>query len=79
VASKLDRLPETPLDLVRLDIEGVPANPQQRNYWRFLNEYRDRMPEETKNYVLHIFAAAVIGQDPRLFGFDFDNPLEPYL
>jgi hypothetical protein len=79
VAPKLDRLPETPLELVRLDIEGVPANPQQRNYWRFLNEYRDRMPEQTKDYVLHIFAAAVIGQNPRLFGFDFDNPLEPYL
>ncbi len=79
VASKLDELPETPLDLVRQDIEGIPENPQQRNYWRFLNEYRDRMPDETKNYVLHIFAAAVIGQNPRLFGFDFDNPLEPYL
>lgn len=79
VASKLDDLPETPLDLVRRDLEDVPENPQQRNYWRFLNEYRDRMPDETKNYVLHIFAAAVIGQNPRLFGFDFDNPLAPYL
>ena len=79
VASKLDRLPESPLDLVQEDLEGIPENPQQRNYWRFLNEYRDRMPDETKNYVLHIFSAAVIGQNPRLFGFDFDNPLEPYL
>ncbi|MEP0548471.1 MAG: FHA domain-containing protein [Rhodothermales bacterium] len=79
VASKLDQLPETPLELVQQDFEGIPENPQQRNYWRFLNEYRDRMPDETKNYVLHIFAAAVIGQNPRLFGFDFDNPLEPYL
>lgn len=79
VASKLDDLPETPLELVRHDFEGIPENPQQRNYWRFLNEYRDRMPDETKNYVLHIFAAAVIGQNPRLFGFDFDDPLAPYL
>lgn len=80
VAPKLEQLPETPLDLVRQDFfDGVPANPQQRNYWRFLNEYRDRMPEQTKDYVLHIFAAAVIGQNPRLFGFDFDNPLAPYL
>ncbi len=79
VSSKLDELPETPLDLVRQDFEDVPQNPQQRSYWRFLNEYRDRMPDETKNYVLHIFSAAVIGQNPRLFGFDFDNPLEPYL
>ena len=79
VSSKLDRLPETPLELVRQDLQDVPENPQQRNYWRFLSEYRDRMPDETKNYVLHIFAAAVIGHNPRLFGFDFDNPLAPYL
>ncbi len=79
VIRNLDRMPETPLDLVRRDVEGVPQNPQQRTYWHFLNEYRDRMPEETKGYVLHIFAAAVIGQNPRLFGFDFDNPLKPYL
>ena len=37
------------------------------------------MPQETKNYVFMIVSAAVIGQRPRLFGFDFDNPLEPYL
>src|SRR5690606_6278934 len=79
VIRNLDRMPETPLDLVRRDVEGIPQNPQQRTYWHFLNEYRDRMPEETKGYVLHIFAAAVIGQNPRLFGFDFDNPLKPYL
>ena len=79
VIRNLDRMPETPLELVRRDVEGVPQNPQQRNYWHFLNEYRDRMPEETKGYVLHIFAAAVIGQNPRLFGFDFDNPLKPYI
>ena len=33
------------------------------------------MPRETKDYVLKIVAAAVIGENPRLFGFDFDNPL----
>jgi membrane-bound lytic murein transglycosylase D len=37
------------------------------------------MPEQTKDYVLKIFSAAVIGQDPRHFGFDFDDPLGPYL
>ena len=58
---------------------GIPQNPQQRSYWRFLNEYQDRMPTQTKDYVLYIVSAAVIGQNPRLFGFDFDNPLEPYL
>ena len=58
---------------------GIPQNPQQRSYWRFLNEYGDRMPQQTKDYVFYIVSAAVIGQNPRLFGFDFDNPLEPYL
>ena len=34
------------------------------------------MPEETRTYVLRVFAAAVIGQEPRRFGFGFDNPLQ---
>jgi hypothetical protein len=29
--------------------------------------------------VLKIFSVAVIGENPRLFGFDFDNPLSPYM
>ena len=37
--------------------------------------YGDRIPQETYDYVLHIISAAVIGENPRLFGFDFDNPL----
>ncbi len=77
VGPKLDEL--TPLEVLRQDLADIPENPQARNYWRFLSEYRDRMPEQTKDYVLHIFAAAVIGQNPRLFGFDFDNPLQRYI
>src|SRR5690606_18458169 len=60
-------------------LAGIPDDPQARSYWRFLTEYSERMPDETKDYVLKIFAAAVIGQDPRLFGFDFDNPLATYI
>lgn len=59
--------------------EGIPDDPRERSYWRFLQAYQDRMPEETKDYVLRIFAAAVIGQDPAHFGMDADNPLQPYL
>jgi hypothetical protein len=66
--------------LAELDgLEGVPENPRERNYWRFLTEYSHRMPDETKDYVLKIFSAAVIGQNPRLFGFDMDNPLAPHI
>jgi soluble lytic murein transglycosylase-like protein len=58
--------------------EGIPETPRARSYWHFLTVHRDRMPAETKDYVMKIFAAAVIGENPRLFGFDFDNPLAPY-
>ncbi|GIV60321.1 MAG: hypothetical protein KatS3mg043_1410 [Rhodothermaceae bacterium] len=78
VIGKLEDLPNAHavLDVAFADI---PEDPHARTYWRFLTEYADRMPEETKDYVLKIFAAAVIGQDPRHFGFDFDNPLLPYM
>jgi hypothetical protein len=33
------------------------------------------VPKETRDYVFRIFAAAVIGEDPKLFGFDFERPL----
>lgn len=77
IAGKLEELtgPQTiPADA----LTDVPENPMDRSYWRFLGQYSDRMPEETKNYVLRIFAAAVMGEDPRLFGFDLDNPLAAY-
>lgn len=60
-------------------MEGIPDDPEARSYWRFLTEYSTRMPDETKDYVLKIFSAAVIGQDPRLFGFELDNPLQRYI
>jgi membrane-bound lytic murein transglycosylase D len=60
-------------------LAGIPEDPSARNYWSFLGQYRDRMPRETKDYVLKIFSAAVIGENPRQFGFDMDNPLKPYL
>ena len=78
VGPRLESLP-TPRDVFQAEFAEVPADPSSRNYWTFLSEYGDRMPEETKDYVLKIFSAAVIGQDPRHFGFAFDNPLGPYV
>jgi membrane-bound lytic murein transglycosylase D len=78
IQPRLESLP-TPTDVFQAEFAEVPANPSSRNYWAFLREYGDRMPDETKDYVIKIFAAAVIGQDPRHFGFDFDNPVEPHL
>jgi len=60
--------------VIRL-IQSMPANPRDRNFWQLLTKYRDRMPQETYDYVFYIVSAAVIGENPRLFGFDFDNPL----
>ena len=56
-------------------VRSMPANPKERNFWRLLTEYRDKLPKETYDYVFYIFSAAVIGENPRLFGFKFDNPL----
>jgi len=54
-------------------LEQMPANPRQRNFWQLLKYYK--IPQQTYDYVFYIVAAAVIGENPRLFGFDFDNPL----
>lgn len=56
-------------------IRSMPKNARERNFWELISRYRNRIPEETYNYVFYIFSAAVIGEDPRLFGYDFDNPI----
>ena len=56
-------------------VRSMPANPRERNFWRLLAHHRGQIPRETYDYVFYIFSAAVIGENPRLFGFDFDNPL----
>ncbi|MCG6860728.1 MAG: FHA domain-containing protein [Chromatiaceae bacterium] len=54
-------------------IRSMPENPRERNFWKLVEKYK--IPDETYNYVLYIFSAAVIGEKPRLFGFDFEKPL----
>ncbi|MDZ7266446.1 MAG: FHA domain-containing protein [candidate division KSB1 bacterium] len=54
-------------------IERMPNNPRERNFWRLLTT--EKIPAETRDYVFYIIAAAVIGENPQLFGFDFPNPL----
>ncbi len=56
-------------------LQTMPANPKERNFWQVLAKYKDKWPQETYDYVYYIFSAAVIGENPRLFGFPFDNPL----
>ncbi len=56
-------------------IQSMPANPRDRNFWKLLTKHRDKIPQETYDYVFYIASAALIGENPRLFGFNFDNPL----
>ena len=61
---------------VRRRIRDMPANPRDRNFWKLLQEHE--IPKETYDYVFYIVSAAVIGEDPELFGFGFDAPLGNY-
>lgn len=56
-------------------IRNLPENPRERNFWQVLKNYRKKIPNETYSYVFYIFSAAVIGENPELFGFNFKNPL----
>jgi membrane-bound lytic murein transglycosylase D len=56
-------------------VRKMPANPKERNFWRLLAGGKERIPKETYDYVFYIASAAAIGENPRLFGFDFDTPL----
>lgn len=53
-------------------IRQMPQNPEERNFWKLLQNFK--IPQETYDYVFSIIAAAVIGENPRLFGFDFGSP-----
>lgn len=59
---------------VRKLIRKMPENPRDRNFWQLIKKYK--IPKETYDYVFYIFSAAVIGEDPKYFGFNFENPLK---
>jgi len=61
---------------VRSLVRSLPENPRERNFWKLLEEYGNRIPKETYNYVFYIVSAAVIGENPKLFGFNFENPFK---
>jgi len=56
-------------------IRSLTPNPKERNFWKLQERYRQSIPPETYDYVFSIVAAAAIGENPRVFGFPFDNPL----
>ncbi len=61
---------------VREMINKMEPNPRERNFWKFIQQ--NNLPKETYDYVFYIFSAAVIGEDPKHFGFDFKPPLAMY-
>lgn len=54
-------------------LERFPERSELTNFWKFYQEFK--MPRETREYVLKVFAAAVIGENPKLFGITLKNPL----
>jgi membrane-bound lytic murein transglycosylase D len=54
-------------------VRELPSHPRDRNFWKLIERFR--IPPETYNYVFSIVSAAVIGENPRAFAFNFDNPL----
>jgi hypothetical protein len=63
-------------NLVKGLIRELPENPRERNFWAFLKTYKSRVPKQTYDFVYYIFSAAVIGENPQLFGFSFDKPVD---
>jgi len=61
-------------NVVRGLIREMPENPRDRNFWRFLAQHRDKIPKQTYDYVFYIFSAAVIGENPGLWGFNMTPP-----
>jgi soluble lytic murein transglycosylase-like protein len=58
---------------IRDIITRMPENPRERNFWRFLAI--KNVPKETYDYVFLIFSAAVICDNPKLFGLDYSCPV----
>ncbi len=57
-------------------VRSLSPNPKDRNFWKLLERYRTRIPKQTYDYVFYIVSAAVIGENPKAFGFPFDSPLK---
>ncbi len=49
-------------------VASTPGTPSELNFWKVLQ--RREVPRETYDYVLSIFSAAVICEQPKVFGFD---------
>jgi pSer/pThr/pTyr-binding forkhead associated (FHA) protein len=55
-------------------LDRMPSHPRERNFWNLVKKHQ--IPKQTYEFVLYIVSAAVIGENPALFGFPFKNLLE---
>lgn len=55
-------------------LDAVDKDVHQRTIWNIREQYPDLISDEVYETVVRIFAAAVIGQDPRLFKLNVDTP-----
>jgi membrane-bound lytic murein transglycosylase D len=52
-------------------LEGLPSDPRDRNFWNF---YRNHwLPEETRSYVMAVFSAALICEQPEMFNVPLER------
>jgi hypothetical protein len=56
-------------------IRSLPESPAERNFWALLEKHGAQIPAETREYVFRVVAAAVIGANPKLFGYDVESPV----
>jgi membrane-bound lytic murein transglycosylase D len=51
-------------------LDTLPNDPRQRSFWNFYNN--GWLPEETRDYVMQIFSAALICKNPELFQMNIE-------
>ena len=52
-------------------LDDLPNDPRERNFWNF---YRNRwLPDETRDYVMSVFAAAIVCEHPEMFNVPLER------
>jgi soluble lytic murein transglycosylase-like protein len=52
-------------------LEDLPNDPRERNFWNF---YRNHwLPDETRDYVMSVFSAAVVCEHPEMFNVPLER------
>ncbi len=52
-------------------LEQLPSDPRDRNFWTFYRN--DWLPDETRDYVMSVFSAALICEQPDVFNIPVER------